>query len=253
MDMIPGLIIATILGLGWGSFATMAMYRLPNGMPWIGKKPFCPTCKHDLIFRDYVSVISFLTRRGHCRYCGVKYGRRGLYLYTEIATAVLFIISFLVVNMSEDFLLLTALGTALVVLSAIEYEHQKLQPKILLFIWMLALVVRAKTDGHIYGILTQTSLAALVGLCVRHVVFGLQGRFKQSTDYLQYKEQGRFSGEGFSYVILFTISAVWIGVIPAIYLYAAAFILHLLARFMFKFNMFSGWFGVCWMMWLWYY
>jgi prepilin signal peptidase PulO-like enzyme (type II secretory pathway) len=202
MDNISGLILATILGLGWGSFATMAIYRLPHGLPWIGKKPFCPHCNHDLTFKDYVSLISYISRSGHCRYCGVSYDRRGIYLLTEIAVTLVFIISFLVFNMSETFLMVTSLGTALMILAVIHLQHGYMHTKPLLIIAILAIAARAAQDGSVYGIILDGILGALLGLGIRHVIFGLKGNFQQSMDYLQYKERGRFSGAGLSPVML---------------------------------------------------
>lgn len=252
MELLPGLIIVTILGLGWGSFATMAVYRLPKGLPWIGKKPFCPKCKHDLTFRDYVSVISFLSRQGKCRYCSVKYDRRSLYLYTEIATALVFIVSFLVLNMSESFLMTAALGTTLVILSAIEIEHQQLHPKVLLFLWMLAIVARATSDGTIYGILLHGGLSAIFALGLRHLIFAFQGRYQQSLDYLQYHETGRFSGEGMPYVILLTIAGVWLTLPVMMALLVVAIVPYIMCKLLFRKSLFSFWFGLLWISWLWY-
>ena len=73
-----------IFGLGWGSFATMSVYRIPNGEPWIGRRPFCNICNHDLRFFDYISILSFFTHRGKCRYCNSEYKSRNLYLATEL-------------------------------------------------------------------------------------------------------------------------------------------------------------------------
>lgn len=253
MDLIPGLIIVTILGLGWGSFATMAIYRLPHNLPWIGNKPFCPSCKHSLSFRDYVSVISFLSRRGTCRYCGIEYGRRGLYLYTEIATTIVFIISFLVFNISETFILVTGLGTALVILSAIEIEHKQLHPKVLLMLLILALIARTLQDGSIYGIMYHGGLSALVGLGIRHFYFLFKGRFKEGCDYLEYKEKGRFSGEGMSYVFLVIVAGVWLGILPMLIVLSGAILFNLLSSLLFINRLFSLGFGLFWLGFIWYY
>lgn len=246
MDMIPGLILATILGLGWGSFATMAIYRLPHGQPWIGKKPFCPKCGHDLGFRDYVSVISFLSRRGECRYCGAKYGRRGLYLFTEIATTLVFIFAFIALNFSEEFLMVTGLGTALVILAVIDWEHHLLHPKVLLVMCMLAIAHRAAMDGDVYGILMGGGVAALLGLLIRHIVFAMRGKFSDSLDYLRYTETGRFEGKGFDYVILLTIAGIWLPFSVLLSVLVAGLLLAVVYKLLTGKSWFSFWFAVCW-------
>ncbi len=56
-------------------------------------RSFCPNCKHTLAWYDNIPVLSFLILGGKCRYCGKKISIR--YPLTEIATAALFVILYL--------------------------------------------------------------------------------------------------------------------------------------------------------------
>jgi len=82
----------TVLGLSFGSFAGMLIYRLIEDKPFFGKKDnrsYCPTCHTTLKWYHNIPVLSWLYLRGKCGYCGEKISAH--YLITEIVTTVLFI------------------------------------------------------------------------------------------------------------------------------------------------------------------
>lgn len=65
-----------------GSFANMLCYRLPRGLDTVRRPSFCPHCQHTLAARDLIPILSFVLRRGTCRYCRRAIGPR--YLLVEI-------------------------------------------------------------------------------------------------------------------------------------------------------------------------
>lgn len=207
--MIPfGLLIAIVLGLGWGSFATMAVYRIPNGEPWIGRKPYCPKCNHTLNFFDYVSIFSFFIHNGTCRYCGREYDLHLSYLFTEIACTILFIVAYMMFGFTEQFLLLTSIGITIIIMSAIEYEYRTIPNQVLISLLFFAIMHRVLQDGHLYGMLFGGFWGLAIGVLLRHLHFALRGEIQKGCDYLQY-EPNRFSGEGFAYVKLLGVTGVF--------------------------------------------
>ena len=76
MDETLGLLIAIVLGLGFGSYSTMPYYRLPNKVPcagrWVGEKSACPQCGVQLRQRDYIPLFNWLITMGKCFSCGKK-------------------------------------------------------------------------------------------------------------------------------------------------------------------------------------
>ena len=113
-----------VFGLGFGSFATMAIYRIPNNIPWISKKPFCPKCNHELYFRDYFSIISFIFYSGKCRFCKEKIEYHLAYFMTEILILVYFIINYLINNYSDLFIVNAGIIIAITIWSVI-YANSK--------------------------------------------------------------------------------------------------------------------------------
>jgi prepilin signal peptidase PulO-like enzyme (type II secretory pathway) len=203
-----GLIITVIMGLGWGSFATMATYRIPRGRPWIGDRPRCVSCGHELYLIDYFSLFSYLILRGSCRYCGVKYGCRLSYFVTELSITFLFVLCYLKYGFSDLFVLLTLLVVAAIVLAVVDAEHKRIPVKILLCATMIALVYRTFMDQTFYGALYGAILGAALGIGIRFLYFYAIGKKEIGLDYAKWQLEDRFAGPGFDYVKLLAISGI---------------------------------------------
>ena len=75
-------IIIFITGCFFGSFFTLAVYRIPRKEDILIKHSYCPNCNHKLGFFDLFPVLSYIFLGGKCRYCGNKIRPR--YLILEI-------------------------------------------------------------------------------------------------------------------------------------------------------------------------
>jgi len=58
-----------LLGLLFGSFANVLVYRLPRGESVVFPGSHCPSCDHNIAWFDNIPVLSWLWLRGHCRHC----------------------------------------------------------------------------------------------------------------------------------------------------------------------------------------
>jgi len=77
------------LGLSFGSFLNVCIYRLPLGLSVVTPRSACPRCKRPIAFYDNLPVLSWLLLRGRCRQCKTKISPR--YLLIELLTGVLFL------------------------------------------------------------------------------------------------------------------------------------------------------------------
>lgn len=173
-------IFSVILGLGWGSYATMATYRFPRNENWGGKKPRCPSCEHELKFRDFAPIWAYVVNRGRCKFCGVKV--TPVYLCTEIYCLLVFILSYLAFGFSEQFLLVSLLGVFIVIFSVTELESKVIPDKALFLLLLFGSVYRAWLDQSIYGMIYGGLIAMLLGITSRHF---LAWREQQSFDWRQ--------------------------------------------------------------------
>ncbi len=80
-----------LLGLLIGSFANVAVYRIPRGESLIKPRSHCVSCDRELSAFENVPVISWVLQKGRCRGCGVRISAR--YPVTELLTAVVFVYS----------------------------------------------------------------------------------------------------------------------------------------------------------------
>jgi leader peptidase (prepilin peptidase)/N-methyltransferase len=81
---------SVLLGLAFGSFLNVCIYRLPRDMSVLNPRwSACPHCKRPIAFYDNVPVLSWLLLRGRCRKCQAAITPR--YLVIELLTAALFL------------------------------------------------------------------------------------------------------------------------------------------------------------------
>lgn len=83
-----------VIGTLFGSFFSLAIYRLPRKEDILVTRSYCPNCKHRLEFFDLIPVLSFLFRRAKCKYCSDKISPR--YFLLEISNGILFVIFYLI-------------------------------------------------------------------------------------------------------------------------------------------------------------
>ena len=77
------------LGLAFGSFLNVCVYRLPLDLSVVTPRSACPRCKRPIAFYDNLPVVSWLVLRGRCRHCEARISAR--YLFVELLTATLFL------------------------------------------------------------------------------------------------------------------------------------------------------------------
>ena len=82
---------AAIFGLGlcFGSFLNVCVYRLPRGKSVVTPRSACPHCGDLIPLYHNVPVLSWLILRGKCRACKAPISPR--YLLIEILTGLLFL------------------------------------------------------------------------------------------------------------------------------------------------------------------
>jgi len=83
-------LLAFFLGLIWGSFINMAVYRVKKEISFSGRS-FCDHTKKNLGWQDLIPVLSFLIYKGKCRHC--KKPIPPLYPVVEVITGISFVIT----------------------------------------------------------------------------------------------------------------------------------------------------------------
>ena len=58
-----------VLGLTFGSFMNVVIFRLPKNIFLKNNRSFCPNCKRNIPFYQNIPIFSYLIQRGKCYYC----------------------------------------------------------------------------------------------------------------------------------------------------------------------------------------
>jgi len=137
--------ILFITGIFFGSFFTLAVYRIPRKEDILIKHSYCPNCNHKLGFFDLFPVLSFVFLGGKCRYCGNKI--RARYLILELLSGIAFVIIafcikidiFNMKNVIELAFLLIYISV-LFIIAGIDKENIKIEKNVLFFGFVLEIV-----------------------------------------------------------------------------------------------------------------
>ncbi len=129
--------IIFVMGCFFGSFFTLAVYRIPRKEDILIKHSYCPNCNHKLGFLDLFPVLSYIFLKGKCRYCKEKIRPR--YFILEIFSGIVFLlmaislkIDIYNVNFVEIFLYFIYISV-LFIIAGIDKEFIKIENSVLLF------------------------------------------------------------------------------------------------------------------------
>lgn len=115
---------AGVLGLVFGSFANVVIWRVPRGESLISPPSHCPRCDAPIAWYDNVPVISWLLLRGRCRSCCEPISWR--YPAVELASGVLWAAAALAWGLSARAFFGIVLFYLSLILSAIDLDHRRL-------------------------------------------------------------------------------------------------------------------------------
>ncbi len=147
-------ILIFIIGALFGSFYTLAIYRIPKKQDITHTHSYCPNCNHKLGLLDLIPIFSYIFLLGKCRYCKEKIRPR--YLIIEILSGILFVAIAYLNNFNFE---------TLSILSIMEYAF------IILYLTFIILMVGIDRENRkieksvtIYGIVI--SIMYMIYLCI---------------------------------------------------------------------------------------
>jgi leader peptidase (prepilin peptidase)/N-methyltransferase len=158
-------ILIFIIGSLFGSFYTLAVYRIPKRQDITHTHSYCPNCNHKLGFLDLIPIFSYVFLRGKCRYCKEKIRPR--YLILEVLSGTLFVA--MAILMKFNFETLNAIKIAqycfivlyltfIILIAGIDKENRKIDKLISVYgivisiMYMLYLCIVEQANIYRYGI-----------------------------------------------------------------------------------------------------
>ncbi|MDD2487039.1 MAG: prepilin peptidase [Candidatus Gracilibacteria bacterium] len=159
------LIYLFIIGLIFGSFASVLIHRWFNKKPGIlNGRSECPNCKHRLGFMDLIPLLSYVTSLGKCRYCKNKIS--SVYPLLEVSMGILFLLSGIYLtdfelimsgNYIEIIRLCFFLFISFVIVTFTFYDilYMEIPDEIMIpgiiFIFLLLIVASVSKDFNLFG------------------------------------------------------------------------------------------------------
>lgn len=190
MTAVAGVVVAVagLLGLIFGSFLNVVIWRVPRGLSVVSPPSACPGCAMELRATDNVPVVSWVALGGRCRNCRMSISVR--YPIVELITGFLFAViaawvspTMITATTFASTLAAVVTLTALLVLAAcsialaaIDVELHRLPNQIVLFLTVAGAMLLG-----IAGLLTgdlSALMRAAIGGAVAFVVFFLVALIK---------------------------------------------------------------------------
>ena len=160
--------IIFIMGITFGSFYTLAVYRIPKKQDITHTHSYCPNCNHKLGFLDLIPVFSYIFLGAKCRYC--KEPIRIRYLLLEVLSGISFLLlaismklnifSSLYVWIKFTFTILNFIGIFIII--GIYNQYKKLNIPVMIYLFIISLIYNLLVNFNIINISLIVVLFALL-------------------------------------------------------------------------------------------
>ncbi len=125
-------ILILLLGLLFGSFLNVCIYRLPREEFVFNYPSHCPECKRKLGLLDLIPLLSYIILEGKCRYCEVSISPR--YPVVEILTGIVFLTTYMSIGFHPGLIKYLFFFSVLIVVFFIDLDHKIIPNSLVLVI-----------------------------------------------------------------------------------------------------------------------
>ena len=168
-------IIIFIMGTLFGSFYTLAVYRIPKRIDIVYTHSFCPNCGHKLGFWELIPVWSYLFLGGKCKQCKQKIRPR--YFILEILSGLSFVllayglkinVNNLSLNTLINTLFIVSYLVGIFIIAGIDKEERKIEKSVLYYgimvscAYIIYLCIMGQTSIYRYVMYLVTLIILLI-------------------------------------------------------------------------------------------
>ena len=179
-------VIVFLIGLVFGSFLNVLIYRLPLGISLL--KPIgsaCPHCNYKIKWYENIPVFSYLFLKGRCSSCSGSISI--VYPIVELITAVVTLMLYSNFWVGWEMIITISLFYVLIVLSFIDLKYRAVPDYLLIIVVVLAILV-----GDIINNLLFTGGFVLLELAITFYIQNIKAKITQNKEL----ENQRALGEG---------------------------------------------------------
>ena len=168
-------IIIFMIGITFGSFYTLAVYRIPKGQDIVHTHSYCPKCNHKLNIFDLIPIFSYIFLGGKCRYCKQKIRPR--YLRLEATSGFFFVVMAILMGLGIynldkfiiiEYVFFVLYFTFIVLMAGIDKEYRTINKPVLMYgviisiMYIIYLYIIEKTSIYRYVIYLALFLILLL-------------------------------------------------------------------------------------------
>ena len=148
MEYILIITIIFILGIVFGSFLNVCIYRIPKHEDIIKERSHCLKCGNSLKWYELIPLVSYLLQGGKCRHCKANISMQ--YPLVEFLNGAWYVVVFFYNGVILDSLLFAICGSILIVLSVIDWRTFEIPFGCNLLIFFLGIVRLISDYKHWY-------------------------------------------------------------------------------------------------------
>ena len=128
-----------IIGLVFGSFANVLIYRMPRGQSIVSPRSFCPACGRTIFWYDNIPLLSFILLKRRCRFCSAKISAQ--YPLVELFTGMLFALIFYFFGFTTTALILAIISFHTIAISLIDFRYGIIPDELNLSLFILGVII----------------------------------------------------------------------------------------------------------------
>ncbi|MBP2620315.1 prepilin peptidase [Streptococcus panodentis] len=166
-----------ILGVVFGSFFNVVIYRVPLEKSIAKGRSMCPSCGHELTAAELIPIVSIIIQGFKCKNCKQPISPR--YLIVELLTGLLWLASYLIFQDQGPWMVVSAclLVSLCIIIGYIDFDTQYISDTVLLVFWLARLaVIWFVTDYSYWDML----FSMLVGAGLYSLIyFGAKAYYKR--------------------------------------------------------------------------
>ncbi len=121
-------IVIFILGLSFGSFLNVCIYRIPKNKSVSWPPSACPKCTIRIKWYDNLPILSWFLLRGKCRHCNLPISI--VYPIVELLTALLLLLLWLIYGLTWFTIIYQLAALGLLLVTVIDIKHMILPDRI---------------------------------------------------------------------------------------------------------------------------
>lgn len=132
-------VFSFILGITFGSFLNVLIYRLPLKESFISPRSSCVHCNHKISWYYNIPIFSFFFLRGKCAYCNKEISFQ--YPIVELLSGVVTTTLYIKFGISLELLLSMIFFYTLIVLSFIDFKYKAVPDYLLLIAFVVSFTI----------------------------------------------------------------------------------------------------------------